>query len=184
MSSESTELTPPKRFRLRDENGITSIEWRWVSARHALAPLFVAIACGMWWHWYSDAQKPPTTFDVWFLSITALLPPGVTYLALAKVCNRSRLVVDGDSIDLRQGPFPWPGNGHWSCSGLAGFACIAGGSPGVTWYTVYAVWQGPRLRRIAGDLRHEQEARWLASTLHQRFAPTADAMSVPLRTVP
>jgi hypothetical protein len=164
-------MDQPRQFRVDERDGITTIEWRWVGARHLLALVFLAIVCGMYWHWYTDmARDGLSTSEVWFLAVTALLPVLTVYLMLAKILNRSRLVVDANSLALWQGPFPWPGNGSWPRSGLAGFMYKTGRMRGNTWYTVYAVWGDGRFRRIAGDLRDENEARWLATTLDRRFA--------------
>lgn len=168
-------MDQPRRFRVHEENGVTNIEWRWVGARHALALVFLPMICGMWFFWYTDSAKDGlwSTFEVWFLAITASLPLASIYGVLAKVCNRSRLVIDADNIELRQGPFPWPGNGRWSRSGLSRFVCIGSSSSSMgivtRWYTVYALWSEPRKRRIAGDLRDKDEALWLATTLDRRF---------------
>ncbi len=168
-------MDQPRRFRVHEENGVTTIEWRWVGAQLLLAPAWLGLVCGAWWFWYYDAARhgPLSTGYVCFLAAAALLPIAAIYLVLAKLCNRSRLIIEPDTFELRQGPLPWPGNGRWSRSGFSGFIYKESTSSGrggtLRWYTVYALWRGSRQRRIAGDLRDENEAIWLATTLDRRF---------------
>ncbi|HEY2743232.1 MAG TPA: hypothetical protein VGL86_01360 [Polyangia bacterium] len=173
-------MDQPRRFRIHDQDGVTRIEWRWIRAAQLLAPAWLALICSMWWYWYTSMTEDGglTVVKVLFLAVTALVVLGAFYLVLAKVCNRSCLIIDADSIELRQGPLPWPGSGRWPRFGLTGFVSVPstvryrGVSAGRYW-TVYAVWPGMKMRRIAGDLRNEKEATWLATMLDGRFGQRA-----------
>src|ERR1700761_8509174 len=148
-------MTEVERFHLEDQNGVTTIAWAWRRPRHALFPLVMLIPIGYCWHWYSDAIADGviTRFEAGFVAFGVAMVLLLGYAALAKLCNRSRLTIDATAIALRQGPFPWPGDGRWPRAELERFVASVGGTNSVTWYTVYAVFAGGKRRRLAGDLR-------------------------------
>lgn len=163
-------MEQPRRFRIAERDGITTIEWRLLERHHLVAPLFLAIFGGMWWYWYwGMTASGPTPGTICFLTIAAALPLLTLHLTLAKFLNRARLVVDADTITLRQGPIPWPGNGRWPRASLQGFTCAQITFRMVTSFAVDALFSDRPDQRIAVELR-EDEARWLATTLDRRFA--------------
>ena len=69
-------MNPPRRFRVREENGVTTIEWRWIGPHHALALVWLPMVCGVWFFWYTDMANDGrlSPFEICFLALAATLP--------------------------------------------------------------------------------------------------------------
>ena len=108
-------LDAPRPYRVtetRDENGLT-LTYRWFTYEY----LFLVLFCAFWdwalFNWYSNAlSQGATAADVrlWMPIFHIAVGVWAHYVTLAGLLNRTRIVVAGGEITVRQWPVPWLGN--------------------------------------------------------------------------
>lgn len=96
----------------RDETGLT-LTYRWFTPTDILLVLFCIVWIWALVRWYSTVlSQGATATDAMFWMPIFHVAAGiyVSYVTLANLLNRTRIVVSGGEITVRQWPLPWLGN--------------------------------------------------------------------------
>lgn len=115
----------PERFKVDQQGGKLTIEWRWFNATF----IFLLFFCAFWDSflviWYLTAMKsgdaPSAVFVFPLIHVTVGL--GLTWYTLAGLLNRTRIEVEQGTLRIRHFPLPWPGNRELSVGDLSQLFC-------------------------------------------------------------
>lgn len=92
--------------RVRDD---LVVEWPWYHRKQ----WFVLGFALCWWVflviWYTKASLEGDIYMLVFPLVHVIVGLVLLYISLAIVCNRTRLMIQGDVFEFDHGPVPWPG---------------------------------------------------------------------------
>lgn len=180
----STSSTPPSRFQVHEEPNGWSVEWSWRTPRALIAlvllPVLLAVHnhrlfSGGWLaHWRAEGTFIQVTRIILYAGVLYWL-----YLFLARALNRTRLTVTRDSVSVRCGPLPMPGerNQQWARGALHELSVQ--GKQGAGGHALYArLAETGVQQKLAGELPELEGAHWLANGLRQRLGPGSGPTAV------
>jgi hypothetical protein len=103
----------PEHFRVQENDGSTTLSWRWFHAGHVLTALlsvaWLGIPTALYNHFFKDGAHWLVT-----LLLLLILAPGVflVYITLAGFLNTTRVEASRGGLRIQHGPLPWWGNLH------------------------------------------------------------------------
>lgn len=166
----------PERFKVDQQGGKLTIEWRWFNATF----IFLLFFCGFWDSflvvWYTTAMSSGDAPLIMFVFplIHVAVGVGLSWYTLAGLLNRTRIEVEQGTLRIRHFPLPWPGNREIPVGDLSQLFCdesVHRNKNSTTYtYNLHAMLRsGGRKLKLIGRLEKPELALFLEQKLESHL---------------
>lgn len=165
----------PAHFLVRESPGAFEVSWRWFKPSVLGMLAFAVLWDGFLLVWYAGAARGGADlYTLLFPSLHIAAGVGITYSAIARLVNSTRLTIDRDALTVGHGPVPWLGGRRHPREHLSQLfveRTDRSGAKGrvTTAYDLCALEPSGTKRVLLKGLEHESEALWLERTLEHRL---------------